>query len=176
MRSGWRFVLSLLTFSSFLLPTPYTDKYLFLLLRPSKFMARAGVRSSIHPPSLSLSSLSPSLPLPLTPLLPLRFAFISQYNPRAAVSLWELMACVESDAAAAGQPISLGGEKFEFLQTHPNNGQRQRYLERLLPRALDLWKEAKKAGTGDGLGLLKVGGEELRGVKEGEEGVGKVVA
>ena len=52
------------------------------------------------------------------------------------------MAAVEADAAAAGQPISLG-EKFALLQTHPNSGQRQRHIEKLLPRALEIYKDAK---------------------------------
>ena len=116
-------------------------------------MARAGVR----PFSLSLSH---SLPLPLAHHLPLP-SLLSQYNPRAAHSLWELMTCVESDAAAAGQPISLG-EKFEFLQTHPNNGQRQRHIERLLPRALDIWREATKTSSGATVASVGVPSREER--------------
>lgn len=66
------------------------------------------------------------------------------------------MAAVEADAAAAGQPISIG-EKFELLQTHPNSGQRQRHIEKLLPRALELYKEAKaKARRAEAMEVAKV--------------------
>ena len=66
------------------------------------------------------------------------------------------MAAVEADAAASGQPISLG-EKFELLRTHPNSGHRQKHIEKLLPRALDLYKDAKaKARRLDAMGAAKV--------------------
>lgn len=80
------------------------------------------------------------------------------------------MDCVESDAAAAGQPISLG-ERFEFLQTHPNNAQRQKHIERLLPRATEIWREARKAGSSTTTTAGRVG---ERGGVEIPEAVEKV--
>lgn len=82
------------------------------------------------------------------------------------------MAAVEADAAASGQPISLG-EKFELLRTHPNSGQRQRHIEKLLPRALDIWKEAKAMERRkDAVGQAKVRlGEGKRAWNEKSEGV-----
>lgn len=42
------------------------------------------------------------------------------YDPRAASDLWELMACVEDDAAAMGQGISVEN-RFTLLRTHPTS-------------------------------------------------------
>lgn len=83
------------------------------------------------------------------------------------------MDCVESDAAAAGQPISLG-ERFEFLQTHPNNAQRQKHIERLLPRATEIWREARKAGSSTTTTTTTAGRVGERGGVEIPEAVEKV--
>ncbi|KAL7415427.1 peptidase family M48-domain-containing protein [Mrakia frigida] len=103
----------------------------------------------------------------------LEFMARAGYNPRAAHALWELMDCVESDAAAAGQPISLG-ERFEFLQTHPNNAQRQKHIERLLPRATEIWREARKAGSSTTTTTTTAGRVGERGGVEIPEAVEKV--
>lgn len=47
------------------------------------------------------------------------------YDPRAASDLWELMACVEDDAAAMGQGISVEN-RFSLLRTHPTSDVRQK--------------------------------------------------
>lgn len=46
------------------------------------------------------------------------------YDPRAAYDLWELMACVEDDAVAMGQGISVEN-RFTLLRTHPTSEVRQ---------------------------------------------------
>ena len=56
------------------------------------------------------------------------------YDPRAAVGFWRKMS-------------SQGGEKPpEFLSTHPNDDKRAARLEALMPKALAIYEEAKRAG------------------------------
>jgi hypothetical protein len=62
------------------------------------------------------------------------------YDPRAALDLWELMACVEADAAAAGKAVSVEN-KFAMLRTHPTSVERQIALEKDMPGAMRLWRE-----------------------------------
>lgn len=47
------------------------------------------------------------------------------YDPRCMLDLWELMSCVEADAAASGRPVSVG-HKYNFLRTHPATVERQK--------------------------------------------------
>jgi predicted Zn-dependent protease len=56
------------------------------------------------------------------------------YDPRAAAGFWRKMS-------------SQGGEKPpEFLSTHPNDDKRAARLEALMPKALAIYEEAKRAG------------------------------
>jgi predicted Zn-dependent protease len=73
--------------------------------------------------------------------LPLQLMAAAGYDPRAAVDLWELMACVEADAAAAGQPVSVA-DRFALLRTHPASIERQKALELDMPGAMELWRES----------------------------------
>nr|XP_031860461.1 uncharacterized protein CI109_004072 [Kwoniella shandongensis]KAA5527533.1 hypothetical protein CI109_004072 [Kwoniella shandongensis] len=61
------------------------------------------------------------------------------YDPRAATDLWELMAAVEVDAAAAGHPISIEN-RFALLRTHPTSEARLEALEKDMPDAMKRWK------------------------------------
>lgn len=45
------------------------------------------------------------------------------YDPRGMLDLWELMACVEADAEAAGQ--TNGFDKVDLLRTHPTSEARR---------------------------------------------------
>ncbi|MBK1665079.1 peptidase M48 [Rhodospirillum rubrum] len=56
------------------------------------------------------------------------------YDPREAITLWQSMA-------------AQGGERPpEFLSTHPSEGSRIENLQRLMPRALDLYRKAGGEG------------------------------
>ncbi|WVQ84705.1 hypothetical protein IAT38_006861 [Cryptococcus sp. DSM 104549] len=67
------------------------------------------------------------------------------YDPRGAQDLWELMACVEIDAAESGHPISMES-KFALLRTHPNSEVRLQALAGDMPEAMKIWKKnIKKA-------------------------------
>ena len=56
------------------------------------------------------------------------------YDPRSAVGFWRKMS-------------SQGGEKPpEFLSTHPSDDKRAARLEALMPKALAIYEEAKRAG------------------------------
>lgn len=66
------------------------------------------------------------------------------YDPRAAVDLWDLMAAVEADSAAHGEPVSIT-DRLSLLHTHPTSQKRQEELARLLPKALKIYSEAIKA-------------------------------
>ena len=62
------------------------------------------------------------------------------YDPRAALDLWELMRCVEEDAAAAGQAVSVEN-RFALLRTHPTSEVRSKALEKDMESAMRLWRE-----------------------------------
>ncbi|KAH7339701.1 peptidase family M48-domain-containing protein [Rhizoctonia solani] len=68
----------------------------------------------------------------------LEFMARAGYDPRYALDLWEVMAAVEEDAAAAGQAVSVS-ETFPFLRTHPSSLQRRKDLEKLMPKAMELF-------------------------------------
>ncbi|KAL5631359.1 hypothetical protein ACGC1H_007020 [Rhizoctonia solani] len=68
----------------------------------------------------------------------LEFMARAGYDPRYALDLWEVMAAVEEDAAAAGQAVSVS-ETFPFLRTHPSSLQRRKDLERLMPKAMEMF-------------------------------------
>ncbi|KAH8085901.1 peptidase family M48-domain-containing protein [Filobasidium floriforme] len=71
----------------------------------------------------------------------LNFMAEAGYDPRAALDLWDLMAAVEADAASRGQPLSLS-DRLSLLQTHPTSNVRQDALARLMPKALELYKQS----------------------------------
>ncbi|KAL7418463.1 hypothetical protein Q5752_006921 [Cryptotrichosporon argae] len=62
------------------------------------------------------------------------------YDPRAMLDLWDLMAAVEADAAAAGQPITVEN-RFALLRTHPTSQGRQHAINELLPKAMAIFRE-----------------------------------
>jgi predicted Zn-dependent protease len=62
------------------------------------------------------------------------------YDPRGAMDLWEFMACVEEDAAAAGKVPGIE-DRLAILRTHPTSSERQEALEKDMPRAMKVWKE-----------------------------------
>lgn len=68
----------------------------------------------------------------------LEFMARAGYDPRYALDLWEVMAAVEEDAAAAGQAVSVS-EALPFLRTHPSSIQRQKDLEKLMPKAMEMY-------------------------------------
>lgn len=47
------------------------------------------------------------------------------YDPRCMLDLWELMSCVEADAAASGRPVTME-QRYNFLRTHPATVERQK--------------------------------------------------
>ncbi|KAF8319585.1 uncharacterized protein EI90DRAFT_2940358 [Cantharellus anzutake] len=57
--------------------------------------------------------------------LGLEFMANAGYDPRGALDLWEVMAAVEEDAAAAGESISIQ-DRMTLLRTHPTSLQRQK--------------------------------------------------
>lgn len=65
------------------------------------------------------------------------------YDPRAASDLWELMACVEDDAAAMGQGISVEN-RFSLLRTHPTSDVRQKALSKDMEGALKIWRDHRR--------------------------------
>ncbi|KAG8706926.1 hypothetical protein FRC09_002118 [Ceratobasidium sp. 395] len=68
----------------------------------------------------------------------LEFMAKAGFDPRYALDLWEVMAAVEMDAAAAGEAVSIS-ETLPFLRTHPSSIQRQKDLEKLMPKAMQHW-------------------------------------
>lgn len=62
------------------------------------------------------------------------------YDPRAALDLWELMACVEEDVARAGRGLQSMEHKLGFLRTHPTSETRMKALEKDMEGALKTWK------------------------------------
>ncbi|WVQ74175.1 hypothetical protein IAR50_003769 [Cryptococcus sp. DSM 104548] len=72
------------------------------------------------------------------------------YNPRAAQDLWELMRCVEEDAVAQGQTVSLE-DNFTMLRTHPTSDVRHEALEKDMPGAMKVYREYMK--TRDSAGV-----------------------
>lgn len=73
--------------------------------------------------------------------LGLTFMANAGYDPRGALDLWEVMAAVEEDAAAAGESISIQ-DRMTLLRTHPTSLQRQKNIQKLLPKALELYKKS----------------------------------
>ncbi|ELU42612.1 peptidase family m48 domain-containing protein [Rhizoctonia solani AG-1 IA] len=75
----------------------------------------------------------------------LEFMARAGYDPRYALDLWEVMAAVEEDAAAAGQAVSVS-DTFPFLRTHPSSLQRRKHalqdLEKLMPKAMELFAQS----------------------------------
>ncbi|KAF8678172.1 Peptidase family M48 [Rhizoctonia solani] len=71
----------------------------------------------------------------------LEFMARAGYDPRYALDLWEVMAAVEEDAAAAGQAVSVS-DTFPFLRTHPSSLQRRKDLEKLMPKAMELFAQS----------------------------------
>ncbi|ORY33497.1 peptidase family M48-domain-containing protein [Naematelia encephala] len=67
---------------------------------------------------------------------------LAGYDPRAGLDLWEFMAAVEADAAAAGQPISIQ-DRLTFLRTHPTSETRHQALQGDLDGAMRLWRQSK---------------------------------
>lgn len=76
------------------------------------------------------------------------------YDPRCMLDLWELMSCVEADAAASGRPVSVG-HKYNFLRTHPATVERQKVarqalsianrqrITELLPKAMRVYEKTR---------------------------------
>jgi len=69
----------------------------------------------------------------------LTFMARAGYDPRMALELWDAMAAVEEDAAAAGQGVAIS-DKLHFLRTHPTSLRRQKNIEKHLPNALKLYE------------------------------------
>lgn len=59
------------------------------------------------------------------------------YNPQASIKLWQKMS-----AATGGSGSSLEG----LMSTHPTNADREANLTRLMPEAIAVYNQAKKAG------------------------------
>jgi len=78
--------------------------------------------------------------------LGLEFMANAGYDPRGALDLWEVMAAVEEDAAAAGESISIQ-DRMTLLRTHPTSLQRQKNIQKLLPKALELYKKSRVRGN-----------------------------
>jgi predicted Zn-dependent protease len=62
------------------------------------------------------------------------------YDPRGATDLWELMSCVELDAAQSGHPVS-AENRFGFLRTHPTSEARMAALDKDMEKAMKVWKD-----------------------------------
>ncbi|KZO98829.1 hypothetical protein CALVIDRAFT_561769 [Calocera viscosa TUFC12733] len=69
----------------------------------------------------------------------LSFMAKAGYNPSMALDLWDAMAAVEEDAAASGQAVSIS-DKLTFLRTHPTSLQRQKNIEKYLPKAMKYYE------------------------------------
>jgi len=61
------------------------------------------------------------------------------YDPQFAIDLWDVMAAVEEDAAASGQAISIQ-DRMTLLRTHPTSLQRQKNIQTILPKAMELYR------------------------------------
>jgi metalloendopeptidase OMA1, mitochondrial len=62
------------------------------------------------------------------------YAARAGYDPRAAISFWQKM---EAEAAKGTRPP-------EFLSTHPSGETRIRELQRVMPRALEIYQQARR--------------------------------
>ncbi|KAG8956222.1 hypothetical protein FRC04_004299 [Tulasnella sp. 424] len=71
----------------------------------------------------------------------LRFMSMAGYNPHSMLDLWDVMALVEEEAAASGEPISIT-DRVPFLKTHPTSLQRQKNIDTLLPKAMKMYNDS----------------------------------
>ncbi|KAG9038665.1 hypothetical protein FRB95_000255 [Tulasnella sp. JGI-2019a] len=71
----------------------------------------------------------------------LHFMSKAGYHPHALLDLWDIMAVLEEEAAAAGQPVTIS-DRVPFLKTHPTSSQRQKNIDALLPAAMKLYTES----------------------------------
>ncbi|KAG8935406.1 hypothetical protein FRC01_000013 [Tulasnella sp. 417] len=71
----------------------------------------------------------------------LRFMSMAGYHPNSMLDLWDVMALVEEEAAASGEPISIT-DRVPFLKTHPTSLQRQRNIDSLLPKAMKMYQDS----------------------------------
>ena len=96
------------------------------------------------------------------------------YDPRAALDLWELMSCVEADAAAAGTSGRKLQDRFAMLRTHPTSETRYKALEGDLEGAMRLWREhAPRLAQRSGEEREKERKEQVKEIVEG--GAARVV-
>ncbi|KAF9518109.1 hypothetical protein BS47DRAFT_1313604 [Hydnum rufescens UP504] len=73
--------------------------------------------------------------------LGLEFMANAGYDPREALLLWDIMAAVEEDATAAGEATSIP-DRIPLLRTHPTSQKRKEHLEKLMPKALELYRNS----------------------------------
>lgn len=71
----------------------------------------------------------------------LRFMSMAGYHPNSMLDLWDIMALVEEEAAASGEPISIT-DRVPFLKTHPTSLQRQKNIDALLPKAMKMYNDS----------------------------------
>jgi len=78
------------------------------------------------------------------------------YDPRAAIRLWEILNEAEKDIDQKGSyDMSRVGEEEKkermiwdhvaLLRTHPTGEERLEALKKRLPKAMEIWREAKKS-------------------------------
>jgi len=78
------------------------------------------------------------------------------YDPRAAIRLWEILNEAEKDIDQKGSyDMSRVGEEetkekmiwdhVALLRTHPTGEERLEALKKRLPKAMEIWKEAKQS-------------------------------
>ncbi|GAA6010355.1 hypothetical protein JCM11491_006283 [Sporobolomyces phaffii] len=70
------------------------------------------------------------------------------YDPRAAVRLWEILTEAEDELARTGTHAEVGGrttiwDHVALVRTHPTGRERLARLEERLPRAIELYDEAR---------------------------------
>ena len=96
------------------------------------------------------------------------------FDPRGAVTLWEILTEVEEDVSETGEHGTIT-DHIALLRTHPTGEQRLSDLRDHLPRAIKLYEQSKKERLAlDAIksAMKEVAAQEERNIELVREGKG----